>query len=118
MITSHFGSGPLKKDIIAAIPLLSAGTDPIIELVFGEKNKPEPNPIISMYTISKVFDVLDVIVISPNNPTAETRSPMELNTLDPYLSERCPLTGEIITIEIAKGVKYIPAVIWSIDFIP
>src|SRR5665648_13885 len=70
----------------AAIPLLSAGTQPIMELVLGEKNIPEPKPMMSIHRINSVIDVVDLINISPPRPTAVISSPTELKTLVPYRS--------------------------------
>src|SRR5665648_52678 len=102
----------------AAIPLLSAGTQPIMELVLGEKNIPEPKPMMSIHRINSVIDVVDLINISPPRPTAVISSPTELKTLVPYRSDKPPLNGEITIMAIAKGDNISPAVSGSIPFTP
>src|SRR5665648_912418 len=102
----------------AAIPLLSAGTQPIMELVLGEKNIPDPKPMMSINRINSVIDVVGLINIRPPSPTAVISSPTELKILVPYWSDKLPLNGEIIIIAIAKGDNISPAASGSIPFIP
>jgi hypothetical protein len=87
-------------------------------LVFGEKNIPEPNPDMNIHADNSKTDVLADILTIPSKPIAEIKSPIELSSLEPYLSESHPLIGAIIIIDRANGASRIPDITGSIDFIP
>jgi hypothetical protein len=59
-----------------------------MELELGEKNIPDPRPRTNMYNIRTEYGVFSVMKTIPSKPNAEIRSPIELKTLAPYLSEK------------------------------
>jgi hypothetical protein len=93
----------------AAIPRRSTGTAPMIVLVLGELNTPEPIPITTCHTMIRRREVSALIQVNPRSPIAERASPIVLKTREPYLSDSTPLTGELTIIARANGVRYSPA---------
>src|SRR5215471_17985693 len=80
-----------------AIPLRLGGTDPMIELVFGETNMPHPIP--KTARAIKTSEGLEFIPVKVNikNAQAVTPRPTIVKNLDPYLSESLPQTGPSTT---------------------
>lgn len=83
---------------IMADPVLSfsLGTDPIIELLLGDENIPDPIPCITSLIITSTS--LDSVLSRLNRKRAKQIKviPTVHNILEPTLSDNQPLTGPTI----------------------
>src|SRR5437016_542911 len=76
-----------------AIPRRSGGTDPMIELMFGEAKNPSPAPNSIMNATMDAYGVVASVVENRNRERLITASPVVVKGTCPYLSERRPLRG-------------------------
>lgn len=109
---------PALKNIVrtlVAIPRLCGGMTSIIIFALGEKNNPEPSPMISIQRINSQIAVDVEMNIIPKSPPAEIAKPIVVNPRLPYLSASLPLIGAPMACVMAKGVKKSPALIGSND---
>src|SRR5438876_1206845 len=76
-----------------AIPRRSAGTDPIIELMFGDAKNPRPAPKSIMNATREAYGVVASVVEKRKRERLITARPVVVKGTWPYLSERRPLRG-------------------------
>src|SRR6266704_7088163 len=92
-----------------AIPRRSGGTDPMIELMFGDAKNPRPAPKSIRYTTRRGYGVDASVVENRNRDTLVTASPVVVKGRWPYLSERRPLRGPAASVAMSVGMMRSPA---------
>src|SRR5207244_13089122 len=76
-----------------AMPRRSGGTDPMIELMFGDAKNPRPAPKSNMYATRCEYGVDSSVVENRKRDRLMTAKPEVVKDRCPYLSERLPLSG-------------------------
>jgi len=94
-----------------ATPRLSAGTDPMIELVFGGINNALPKPNSIRLINTALYDDVAFRVENQINAEAFKAKPTELKIRPPYRSDSLPLIGLKTKTTISIGIRMIPALI-------
>ena len=95
----------IKLVSAAMTPYRVRSTALMIELVFGEWNKPVPALcIINMTTIHKTGKSVDRHVANMNAEQVDNPNPAMVNFRHPNLSDRRPLIGPSTTIHKAGGI--------------
>ncbi len=92
-----------------ATPRLSAGTEPITELEFGEANSALPKPNKTRLINISVYEDFSFSVENQNSAEAFKAKPTELNIRLPYLSANLPLIGLMMNTTISMGISIAPA---------
>src|SRR2546422_3484736 len=93
-----------------AIPRRSGGTEPMIELMFGDAKNPRPAPKSIMYATRCEYGVDASVVEKRKSERLMTAKPDVVNGKWPYLSERRPLKGPAARVEISSGIISRPVV--------
>src|SRR5712691_1939840 len=104
---------PMLKNVARkpeAIPRRSGGTDPMIELMFGEAKKPRPAPKSIMYTTRYEYGVEASAVENSRRERLMIANPEVVKGRWPYLSERRPLRGPAARVAMSSGMIRRPAV--------
>src|SRR5207247_2104188 len=92
-----------------AIPRGSAGTEPIIELMFGDAKNPSPAPNRTMYTARCEYGVEASVVERRYRERLMTANPVVVKGTWPYLSESRPLRGPHASVARSIGRMRTPA---------
>src|SRR2546425_9058786 len=92
------------------IPRRSGGTEPMIELMFGDAKNPRPAPNSIMNATRDVCGVVASVVEKRKRDRLITASPVVVKGTCPYLSERRPLRGPAARVAMARGRMRSPAV--------
>ncbi len=93
------------------VPRRGRGTEPRIELLFGERKRPCPAPISTSRQASSPGVKLSGSVVRLRRPTLSRAIPMLAGSRWPIRSERAPLKGATTAEAIGIGVISSPA--WS-----
>src|SRR2546425_4505186 len=93
-----------------AIPRRSGGTEPMIELMFGDAKNPRPAPNSIMNATRDVYGVVASVVEKRKRERLITASPVVVKGTCPYLSERRPLRGPAARVAMSRGRMRSPAV--------
>jgi hypothetical protein len=100
----------LAVEIMAeAVPSLSLGAVPMIELLFGGSKRPEPKPIMANLSTTSITEELTVRLPSRNRERQIRLIPMEHRKREPIMSESEPLTGATTNLVIGTVVSKRPA---------
>ena len=93
-----------------AIPRRSGGTDPMIELMFGEAKNPRPAPKSSMNATRCEYGVDSSVVENRKRDRLMTASPEVVKGRWPYLSDKRPLNGPAASVAMSSGIMRRPVV--------
>src|SRR5207245_8234937 len=93
-----------------AIPRRSGGTEPMIELMFGDAKNPRPAPNSNMYPTRCEYGVDSSVVENRNRERLMTAKPDVVKGRCPYLSERRPLNGPAASVAMSSGIIRRPVV--------
>src|SRR5437867_12029944 len=93
-----------------AMPRRSGGTDPMIELMFGDAKNPRPAPKSNMYPTRCEYGVDSSVVEKRNRERLMIAKPEVVNGRWPYLSDRGPLSGPAARVEMSSGIMRRPVV--------
>src|SRR5207245_1976266 len=88
-----------------AIPRRSGGTDPMIELMFGEAKNPRPAPKSSMNPTRCEYGVDSSVVENRKRDRLMTARPEVVKGRWPYLSDKRPLKGPAAATPYAARVR-------------
>jgi len=92
-----------------ATPRLSGGADRMIELMFGAAKRPSPTPTRASIAAISQYEAVAVIPDRRRRLAPRMPSPTVVRLLDPYRSERDPLTGPTTANVISIGRNIRPA---------
>src|SRR6266705_1857828 len=85
-----------------AIPRRSGGTDPMIELMFGDAKNPRPAPKSNMYATRCEYGVDSSVVENRKRDRLMTAKPDVVKGRCPYLSDRRPLNGPAASVAMSR----------------
>src|SRR3989442_3974534 len=93
-----------------AIPRRSGGTEPMIELMFGDAKNPRPAPNSIMNATRDAYGVVASVVEKSKRDRLVSASPVVVKGACPYLSESRPLRGPAARSAMSSGRMRSPAV--------
>src|SRR5207244_12292906 len=93
-----------------AIPRRSGGTDPMIELMFGDAKNPRPAPKSNMYATRCEYGVDSSVVENRKRYRLMTAKPDVVKGRCPNLSDRRPLNGPAASVAMSSGIIRRPVV--------
>src|SRR2546426_9105476 len=97
-------------DMPAAPPRRTTGTEFMIDATFGAMNRPPPMPARIIGRTRIEYEALYGSVANQTYDAPEMRRPAVVKPRGPYLSDRYPLMGPMLTKASENGIRSTPAV--------